>query len=329
MEKRRPLAIALLAGALALAPCAAPGQTGAPRSAENPLRQPAPASQLELSEPTLPPPLENSPSLQFASALEQPAPTAEAELLPKPSEPRWQSEAPNWIQEGAAPLSADEMPLDAAPVAPKASPLMTGPALGRYPPAVKAPLARESWLFRPFHLDAFAGTMLADTPIKHRVNAGTGFYTGFRFGWDMSKHVGVETSFGFAKVGNEYPRLPTKMGDEKLFLWDVDWLWYPWGDTRFRPYLLIGTGLNDVNFVNDLDQRIHSTLYNLPWGGGFKYRVGNRLAFRFDVRDNVTYGGASGLDLMHNVTLTGNAEWHFGGGAKRSYWPWNPGSSWW
>lgn len=325
-----PRTVKLLALALAFLSAAALGQSAATSGAtENPLREPAPASQLETSEASLPPPLENSPAMQFVSAMREAPPSGNVEILPRPTGPQWQGEPPAWIRHGAAPLSPAELPPESPADLPPTGPAMPAPLAGDYPPRFKMPLSRESWMFRPFHLDAFAGTLLADTPIRHRVDAGTGFYTGFRFGWDMSKHFGVETSFGFSKVGNDYPQIPNKMGDEKLFLWDVDWLWYPWGDTRFRPYLLLGTGLNDVNFVNDINQRVHSTLYNLPWGGGFKYRFGNRLAFRFDVRDNVTYGGASGLDLMHNVSLTGNMEWHFGGGPKRSYWPWNPGNSWW
>ncbi len=323
----------LTAIALAMAPRAAHAQQATPAGdAGNPLRLPAPASELEISEPTLPSPIENSPAMQFASAMQAAPGRGEAELLPRPAGPEWQGEQPSWIQRDAAPLDESELtpePLSGESALQGFPSAMAGPYAKPYPPAFKAPLSRESWMFRPFHLDAFAGTLLAATPIKGRVDAGAGFYTGFRFGWDMSKQFGTETSFGFSKVGNTYVNRPFKMGDEKLFLWDVSWLWYPWGDTRFRPYLILGTGLADIHFVNEIDQVVHSTLFQFPWGGGFKYRFGNRLAFRFDVRDNIAYGAGDGMGIMHNLSLTANMEWHIGGGAKHSYWPWNPGRSWW
>jgi hypothetical protein len=323
----------LTAIALAMAPRAAHAQQSPPAGDDgNPLRQPAPASELEISEPTLPSPIENSPAMQFASGLQMAPARGGAELLPRPAGPEWQGEQPDWIQHGTAPLDESEL----APEALSGEPALQGfPAplansYGKaYPPAFKAPLTRESWMFRPFHVDGFAGTLLAANPIKNRVDAGAGFYIGFRLGWDMSKHFGTETSFGFCKVGNTYVNLPFKMGDEKLFLWDASWLWYPWGDTRFRPYLILGTGLYDIHFVNEINQVVHSTLFQFPWGGGFKYRFGNRLALRFDVRDNIGYGAGDGLGVMHNLSLTANMEWHFGGGPKRSYWPWNPGRNWW
>ncbi|HUY87438.1 MAG TPA: outer membrane beta-barrel protein [Pirellulales bacterium] len=331
MAYRCPLATWFFALALSVAPRAA-AQSPPTSRPTNPLREPAPVEALEASEFSLPPPVEDSPALQYASAAEKEFAPPEAELLPKPTGPRWQGEPPRWVGRGAAaPLTGSELVPDALPpgMLPPASPALSEPLSEAYAPAFKAPLMRESWMFRPYHIDGFMGTLLVANPLPDRVKAGSAFYIGFRLGWDVSKNFGLESNFGFAKVGNSYPQLPTKMGDEKLFLWDIDCLWYPWGDTRLRPYLLIGTGLNDVNFVNELDQQLHSTLFNLPWGGGVKYRLGNRVAFRFDIRDNVTYGAGNGTSLMHNLAITFNIEWHFGGGARRSYWPWNPSRVWW
>lgn len=329
MAHRWPLAASILALALTAAPCAQAQSTGARLS--NPLRDPAPAESLETSDFSLPAPLENSPALQYVSAVEEQLAPPEGELLPKPTGPRWGAEPPSFVGRQAAPLTESELaPAELPPaMLPVASPTTPDAFAEAYPPAFKAPLRRESWMFRPYHVDGFLGTLLVDNPVRNQVEAGSAFYIGFRLGWDISKQFGLETNFGFAKVGNSYPQFPTKMGDEKLFLWDVDWLWYPWGDTRLRPYLLIGSGMNDISLVNELDQRLHSTLFNMPWGGGIKYRLGNRVAFRFDVRDNVTYGASNGMGLMHNVALTCNIEWHFGGGSRRSYWPWNPSRMWW
>lgn len=334
MAHRWPLATWFLALALCAAPRAAAQSLPSSRPT-NPLREPAPVETLEASEYSLPSPAEDSPALQYASAVEKQLAPREGELLPKPTGPRWQGEPPRWVGPSPAPLSDGELASDDLPPAMLPSSLHTqqqglpSTLSEAYPPAFKTPMIRESWMFRPYHIDGFMGALLVGNPLPGRVKAGSAFYLGFRLGWDVSRHFGLESNFGFAKVGNSYPQLPLKMGDEKLFLWDIDWLWYPWGDTRLRPYLLIGTGLNDIRFVNEFDQQLHSTMFNLPWGGGFKYRLGNRVAFRFDIRDNATYGAGSGVGLMHNLAIACNIEWHFGGGARRSYWPWNPGRVWW
>ena len=35
-------------------------------------------------------------------------------------------------------------------------------------------------------------------------------------------------------------------------MWDLDLLYYPWGDTQWRPYLLIGLGTARVDFIDRL-----------------------------------------------------------------------------
>ena len=38
-----------------------------------------------------------------------------------------------------------------------------------------------------------------------------------------------------------------------LFQWDIDFLYYPWKETRLRPYVMAGIGLTDINFTNKLN----------------------------------------------------------------------------
>lgn len=201
----------------------------------------------------------------------------------------------------------------------------SSPAL---PGLVRIP-ASDGWLYRPFSVSGFAGGLFADDPVDGRLDAGTGFFAGFRIGWDYAPRWGMETRFGFSKFALEDPRQIQLLSDERVFLWDVDWVFYPWGDTPWRPYLLAGVGLADIDLTDELNNRLHETLFGVPLGGGIKLHMTPRLACRFEFLDNVAFGQGSRLETMHNLSATASLEIRFGGGPRRSYWPWEPGHHWW
>lgn len=201
-------------------------------------------------------------------------------------------------------------------------------SMPRIPPR-RQPMLRESWLFRPFNVSVFEGALFATPPIKPQFHAATGYFTGFRVGWDFATHFGVETRFGFSKVYVLNADVSTLGGYQKIFYFDSNLLIYPWGDTRWRPFLSLGGGLADVSVVANNGLNLHPGAFNLPFGGGIKYRYGSRVAFRADIRDNLTFLGGGGLQTLNNLEVLGGIEFHFGGGDRRGYWPWNPSKHWW
>ncbi len=204
-----------------------------------------------------------------------------------------------------------------------------GPILaGRYRD-IGHPLDRESWRNRPLSIGLFAGSLAVNDLIKNEIEAGTGFFGGVRFGWDYSHFAGLETRFAGTKVALGYPQTPTIVGDADFLLWDASWLWYPWGDTQWRPFFTIGLGLADMKFINGDGFRDHDTVFGMPIGIGVKYRWDARIAFRFDIMDNVAFSAGNGLDDLNNFSFTGGLELHFGGATRRSYWPWNPSKDLW
>lgn len=204
--------------------------------------------------------------------------------------------------------------------------LPSGPAL----PAVRQPMLRESWLYRPFNLSIFEGALFATPPIGPQINTTVAYFTGFRLGWDYATHFGGETRFGFSKVFLlDSQTRSTEVGYQRLFYFDTNVLVYPWGDTRFRPFFSLGGGLADIFVVSNDGLRLHPGAFNLPFGGGIKYRHGTRLAFRADIRDNLTFSGSGGMRTLNNIEIVGGVEFHFGGGDRRTYWPWNPSRHWW
>lgn len=190
------------------------------------------------------------------------------------------------------------------------------------------PLERESWRNRPFHADWLAGGLFASDPIPGRIRAGTGFLAGFRLGWDWDHFYGFEARFGYSSVALEDARATRNFGDEKIYLVDFSAQYYPWGDARWRPFFTLGLGFADVRLLDDQDRTLHETLFAMPFGLGVKYRWDHRMAFRLEFQDNVAFGGGSRLDTLHNLSLTAGFEYRFGGGARRSYYPWQPSKTW-
>lgn len=190
------------------------------------------------------------------------------------------------------------------------------------------PLLRSSWQNRPLSASWFMGAIWGDELIDRRVRQGEGFIGGYQLGWDFDEYFGAETRFVFGsmEIHNEYGAQGRRGND--ILVWDVDLLYYPWGDARWRPYLLFGLGIFQVDFDDDLNERVMRNVLSLPLGVGLKYRWNQRIALRLEVLDNMALGGGSQLDDMHNVSLTGGMELRFGG-RRPSYWPWNPSNRIW
>jgi hypothetical protein len=189
------------------------------------------------------------------------------------------------------------------------------------------PLQSDSWLNRPFGISYLLGATFLDDPISGVVGGDPGFSYGGRISWDTSASWGVETRIIGGQIGVQDLVGGTDLPPAKLFQWDVNWLYYWTGDTRWRPYFLIGTGLLDIDYFSAVG-RHHTTVFEMPFGIGLKYRHSTRLAFRVELLDNYALNSGVQSD-MHNVSLTAGMEFRFGGGRSRSYWPWNPGRNWW
>ena len=196
-------------------------------------------------------------------------------------------------------------------------------------PAARQPMMRESWLFRPWNISIFEGALFAATPAQPQFKTLNSYFTGFRVGWDYTTHFGGETRFGFSRVFMLDANRATQVGYQNIFYLDSNLLIYPLGDTRWRPFFSIGGGLADILIVENAGATLHPGAFNMPIGGGIKYRRGTRLAFRADIRDNITFSGSGGLATLNNIEVVGGIEFHFGGGDRRSYWPWNPSKHWW
>ena len=173
------------------------------------------------------------------------------------------------------------------------------------------PLQGKSWLNRPWHVGWFFGGIYPDQLIDAQVDQREGVFGGYRVGYDFDHYWGAEARFGFANLRTQIAAdaIPRTSRD---WFWDVQLLYYPWGDAYWRPYAAVGLGTASFRFTDHLLRPQNEVLVHFPLAIGVKYYFKNWLALRLDAMDNLAISG-SGLDTMHNLSVTTGVEVHFGG----------------
>lgn len=162
-------------------------------------------------------------------------------------------------------------------------------------------------------------------------------------GWDFDEYWGAETRFSYSSMGlydspraiqsAPYPETdpqrgsPTADRSGEFLIWDVRALYYPWGDTPWRLYGFVGLGVTHLTYDDRLRQGYDTELFTLPFGVGLKYHWTDWMAWRVELADNLALGG-NGVETLHHFSYTGGVEIRLGG-ARKSYWPWNPARNYW
>ena len=182
------------------------------------------------------------------------------------------------------------------------------------------PLKGTSWLNRPFHVDWFLGPLLGDDLITDRVSQTNVLVGGLRLGGDFDHYWGAEWRVGWANPDADFASPQAEAGDVSYVVSDVNLLYYPWGDSRFRPYCLLGFGVTQLDFRDDNGLNLHTTLATLPFGGGLKVQQNPWMAWRLQVVNNLAFGDDR-VSTMNNFSFTAGAEMRFGA-KPATYWPW-------
>jgi hypothetical protein len=181
------------------------------------------------------------------------------------------------------------------------------------------PLTNTSWRNRPLYVDFFAGGLIGDELQEGIVSQGGGFMAGGRFGGDFDHYWGLETRLAFSDVQTNFAA--GGYGQSRDSFFDASLLYYPWGDSRWRPYVTVGLGVANYRYNLADGTKISASGMELPWGAGLKYLLQPNLALRFDLIDNLSFAGGSRSDTLHNVSFTGGIELRFGG-RRTSYGSW-------
>ena len=165
--------------------------------------------------------------------------------------------------------------------------------------------------------------MIGDDAIDGVIGQEAGFWVGSRLGWDYDYYWGVESRLGYAWMSLfDRKHANHHLGTGNIIDWDSSILYYPWGDSRWRPFLLVGLGISQFDSFGPVAGGYNATLFEVPFGLGMKYRLNEWVVFRVDFIDNFA-AGAGTLDNMNNLSFDAGIEYHFGG-RRRDYWPWNP-----
>jgi len=192
------------------------------------------------------------------------------------------------------------------------------PWVGRF-----EPLAGTSWLNRPYSVGGFVGVLDGDQLIADRVDQGSSLFGGVRWGWDFDYYWGIEGRLGWSSPDVRNEVNPSVERVNGIFLFDAAFLYYPFGDTYFRPYLLAGAGVARNDFTDEFGMRLDIYAFGVPLGAGVKYMLHPNFVLRAEFLDNIAFA-TSGLDTQHDLSFTLGLEVRYGG-QRPSYYPWQPG----
>src|SRR3954466_8872673 len=144
------------------------------------------------------------------------------------------------------------------------------------------PLIGTSWRNRPLYLGAFVGGIMMDDIVPGKIYQNDTAFVGFRIGYDFDHFWGLEMRGAFARpdLANGSGGSPFFPGSRDNFA-DVDLVFYPFGDARWRPYLLAGLGFQSFRFNNLDGKRISEAPMDIPIGCGVKYFHSPWFTLRF------------------------------------------------
>ncbi len=189
------------------------------------------------------------------------------------------------------------------------------------------PLISTSWRNRPLNVGWFGGVLWGDDLVRDRVAQKASFLGGYRLGWDFDHYWGTEWRLGWAYPDVRNRQQPLSNRGGRLFLTDLDVLYYPWGDSRLRPYFTMGMGLTRTDFRDTTNVRHTNYLFSMPFGLGMKHHWRRWLTWRVELMNNLAFG-SGGTSTLSSVSLTFGADLRLGV-RPGSFWPWRPSRHTW
>ncbi|MEN1678743.1 MAG: outer membrane beta-barrel protein [Planctomycetota bacterium] len=189
------------------------------------------------------------------------------------------------------------------------------------------PLRGTSWLNRPIEATAEVGALIMTGPPANDIRAANDLFGAVQLGWDWDHYWGSQLRLGWSTPEMDNPNVQEADLSDNFLLTDASVVYYPWGDSRTRPYLRAGFGLVDLEFTNSNGERQQENLFTVPLAIGMKRLVKRNLAFRAEFANNVAFG-ANEADGANYITLSVGLEGRFGG-KPDGYWAWSPrGGAW-
>ena len=165
------------------------------------------------------------------------------------------------------------------------------------------PLVGTSWLNRPYYLGIDLGTVWVTNPPQPDITRDSDLYGGVYGGWDWDYYWGTELSIQRATPELINENAPYANRGDRMMVYTASMLYYPWGDSFYRPYWRVGIGETDIDYPMDNGHRRQEGLWTFPIGIGIKYPVRRWLAARAELADSIGVGN-EGVATQHDITLT-------------------------
>ena len=213
------------------------------------------------------------------------------------------------------------------------------------------PRIQQDWLRRPLSASVFVGGMVGSPLVDNWLEQRDGYQVGIRFGWDYDEYFAFEARYAFGSCAlfdtdraraalayfdaqngilpsNPLSGLNAPGRNSDWDIWNVEFLYFPWGEGRWRPYIMTGIGMGQLRFNDILGDRYSASVADVPVAVGVKYHLSDRLALRIECCDDLILSGGSGFNSVNDVSLSASLELRFGGHGK-TYWPWDPSANAW
>ncbi len=174
------------------------------------------------------------------------------------------------------------------------------------------PLQGTSWLNRPYEVGFETGAFLMAGRVASHVRANNDLMGAIHLGWDWDHYWGTQARVTWSTPSIGSGTMADPPDSSNMFIYDLSLMYYPWGDSKVRPYYRLGLGLTDFEYVNDQDLDQDASLFTIPFGFGIKYQSQRWMAWRAELVDNLAFG-QNGTRTLNNFTLSFGAEWRFGG----------------
>jgi hypothetical protein len=175
---------------------------------------------------------------------------------------------------------------------------------------IGGPLTSGGWRAQPFSISGFGGATNGGPIICGRVDELPSAYAGVNFGWDYDHFWGIEKRLGFGALNLTTPQ-HQRLDPGLSVTGEYRFMYYPLGDTRWRPFVTAGLGWSDFYFFDDFHHRHIDTLILFPYGVGLKYLWNDRWALRIDLIDELTLSSTR-TSTFHYVALTAGLEFRYG-----------------
>jgi hypothetical protein len=122
-------------------------------------------------------------------------------------------------------------------------------------------LTATSAVLPQLSVDTSTVTMVDDDTVKNAVGDPSGLFSAARLAWNF-ENLRLESGIGFSwNTWLDRSKPFFDVSNRENVVWNLSLLYYPMGDIPWRPFVLLGTGITQLNTLNNSGQENSATVY--------------------------------------------------------------------